>query len=431
MIQRIVETLNPAKTTPSRISAMLCSQQIQKDINISMGALAMVLKCLEVPKVLPLSFHLSVLPVLTSCFTQICVGVKSKAMFDVLRPLIVPVSFKYTDGGAFRKRAIQCAVLLALQGQPEGDFHPWHEVIEKTILERLRSQPASLLPKIQGDRLRQEFLTEQKDLIDGLMFVLKDDNRDREFLPAVAASYFSNTRNLKDIVECFNKLNAFSEIQDFQAEYQADEFFGLAVGVSAASCKLLQAVCCRFPLSCTVEETMPIFLNHVEGTLPMEDGMISQTPKADDNFEDEDDFDFDDTPSRSSTVNENDPLSEMYIAALELEASLVKHSSTQTGADFVKERLTSIMMQMYRKTTLESRVKDQVLSCIPRYYNLSCFSKKESEFFAAFLLQWNKLDKIVENVPSAMIGIEFMDKLISSEQTTLEARMPFLDLTFV
>jgi hypothetical protein len=236
---------------------------------------------------------------------------------------------------------------------------------------------------------------------------------------------------LKDIVECLDTLNAFTQIQDFVSEYQAEEFFGLAVGVTAASCRLLQAVCCRFPLSCTVEETLPIFLNHVECALPMEEGHILQTPMADDTFEDEDDFDFDDTPSRSSTINENDPLSEMYMAALELEASLVKHAYHQIGAEFAKERLTCIMMQMYRKTTLEFRVKDQVLFCITRYYNLSYFSKKESEFFATMLLEWNKLDRLIENVPSAVVAVDFMNTMISSDQTTPEARMPFLDLTFV
>jgi hypothetical protein len=432
MIQRIVETLNPVKALPSKFAAMLSSQQIQKDINISMGALTMVLKCLEVSKVLCLSCSSSEMQFFSfHLCTQICSGVDSKAMFGVLRPLIVPVGFTYTDGGAFRKRAIQCAVLLALLGQTQGDFHPWHEVIEKTILERLRSHPAPLLLKLQGDRQRQEFLIEQKDLIDGLMFVLKDGYRDREFLPSVTASYFSNTRNLNDIVNCLSKLNVFTQIQDFRSEYEADEFFGLAVGVAAASCKLLQAVCCRFALSCTVEETLPVFLNFVEGALPMEEGSILQTPMAEDNFEDEDDFDIDDSPSRSGVVYDSDPVSEMYIAALELEASLVMYASRQVGVEFAKERLTCIMMQMYRKTTLEARIKDQVLSCIRRYYDLSCFSKKESEFFAARLLEWNSLDRLVENIPSAVIALEFMDKMILSDFTSLEARTPFLDLTFV
>jgi hypothetical protein len=61
MIQRIVETLNPAKALPCKFSAMLSSHQIQKDIHISMGALAMVLKCLEVPQVLPFFFPCSIL----------------------------------------------------------------------------------------------------------------------------------------------------------------------------------------------------------------------------------------------------------------------------------------------------------------------------------------------------------------------------------
>jgi len=45
MIQRVVETL------PLKFAAMLSRQQIQKDINISMCALTVVLKCLEVPQV--------------------------------------------------------------------------------------------------------------------------------------------------------------------------------------------------------------------------------------------------------------------------------------------------------------------------------------------------------------------------------------------
>jgi hypothetical protein len=320
--------------------------------------------------------------------------------------------------------------MLALFGKPVADFHPWFEVVEKTILDRLHHQPASLLPTLAGDRLKQEFLTEQKDLIDGLMFVLKDDSRDRSPLPAVAVSYFSNTRNLKKFVGCVAKLNAFTEIADFHIEYEADEFFGQSVGVTAALCKLLQAVCCRFPLSCTVEETMPDFFKFLEGALPMENGRIIETPVVEKSIDDDDEYAFDDTPSRSSSVDEKDPLSEMFLAALELEASLVKHGSIQVGADFAKSRLQSIMMAMYRKTTLESRVKDQILSCIPRYYNLACFSKVESQYFAAYVTQWNHLDKLLDNVPSAAVAIEFMNKMISSHQTSLEARIPFLDLTF-
>jgi hypothetical protein len=45
MIQRVVETL------PLKFAAMLSRQQIQKDINISMCALTVVFKCLEVPQV--------------------------------------------------------------------------------------------------------------------------------------------------------------------------------------------------------------------------------------------------------------------------------------------------------------------------------------------------------------------------------------------
>jgi hypothetical protein len=45
MIQRVVETL------PSKFAAMLSHQQIEKDINISMCALTVVFKCLEVPQV--------------------------------------------------------------------------------------------------------------------------------------------------------------------------------------------------------------------------------------------------------------------------------------------------------------------------------------------------------------------------------------------
>jgi len=355
-------------------------------------------------------------------------------MFEILRPLIAPVDFKYADGGALRRRAIQCAVLLALYGQSEGNFHPWQEIIEKTILDRLQNKPASLLKKIQGDRLRQEFLTEQKDLIDGIMFVLKDTNGDRKLLPSVAISYFSSTQKLIAMVDCVAKLNAFTEIEDFQTEYQADDSFGLSVLVTAASCQLLQSVCGRFPLSCTVEETRGVFFKFVEGALPMQDGMITRTPEVRDDFEDDDDFDFDDTPSKSSSVNENDPLSEMYMAAIELESTLVKHVASfasQTESQKIQnERLMSIMLQVYRKTTLESRVKDQVLSCIPRYFNLSCFSRAESEFVAHCMLEWNRLDKFLENVPSAIIALEFMDKMISSDDASQPARVPFLDLTF-
>ncbi len=62
MIQRIVETLNPNKGQSSKFSALLSSQQIQKNISVSIGALAMVFKCLEVPKVIPPRFPLVFLP---------------------------------------------------------------------------------------------------------------------------------------------------------------------------------------------------------------------------------------------------------------------------------------------------------------------------------------------------------------------------------
>ena len=166
----------------------------------------------------------------------------------------------------------------------------------------------------------------------------------------------------------------------------------------------------------------------------MQDGMITRTPEVRDDFEDDDDFDFDDTPSKSSSVNENDPLSEMYMAAIELESTLVKHAASYLShaesQKIQKERLMSIMLQIYRKTSLESRVKDQVLSCIPRYFNLSCFSRAESEFVVHCMLEWNGLDKFIENVPSAIIALDFMNKMISSEDTSQPARVPFLDLTF-
>ena len=358
-------------------------------------------------------------------------------MFRILQPLIAPVDFKYTDGGAFRRRAIECAVMLALFGKPEDSFHPWQEIIENTILDRLTKKPVSSLTQLKGEKLRGEFLTEQKDLIDGLMFVLKDGNRDRKPLPSVALAFFSSTRSLLAVVGCVAKLNAFTVIADFQVDHSDKEYFGKAVDVTVASCKLLQAVCDRFPLSCTVEETRDVLFNYVQGALPMEDGHITETPVAEkDDFEAEDDFDFDDTPSRSGSFEDNDPLSVMYMAGIELEASLVKHVASQVDADIQKDRIDSIMRKMYRKTTLESRVKDQVLSCISRHYNLSCFSKSESEAFAALLFVWNtsgsdiKAEKLMDNVPSAMNAIEFMDKMISSSETSREARLPFLDLTF-
>ena len=357
-------------------------------------------------------------------------------MFKVLQPLIAPVDFKYTDGGAFRRRAIECAVMLALFGKSDGSFHPWREIIENTILDRLTKKPVSALVQLKGEKLRGEFLTEQNDLIDGLLFVLKDGNRDRQPLPSVALAFFSSTRSLISVVSCVAKLNAFTAIEDFQMDHSDKEYFGKAVDVTVASCKLLQAVCDRFPLSCTVEETRDVFFTYVQGALPMEDGHITETPVVEDEFEDEDDVDIDDTPSRSSSFNENDPLSAMYIAGIELEASLVKHVASQVDGDIQKDRIDSIMRKMYRKTTLESRVKDQVLSCITRHYNLSCFSKSESETFAALLFTWNtagsdmKAEKLLDNVPSAINAIEFMDKVISSYETTREARVPFLDLTF-
>lgn len=114
-------------------------------------------------------------------------------MFKVLQPLIAPVDFKYTDGGAFRRRAIECAVMLALFGKSDGSFHPWREIIENTILDRLTKKPVSALVQLKGEKLRGEFLTEQNDLIDGLLFVLKDGNRDRQPLPSVALAFFSST----------------------------------------------------------------------------------------------------------------------------------------------------------------------------------------------------------------------------------------------
>ena len=315
-----MEALNPAAANASKLSfsAILSPSQIQKDINVSLSALTMVFQCLDVPQVSPPSLALLCVShhLYSDCVCfQICSCIQSKAMFALLRPLIAPADFKYSDGGAFRRRVIQCAVALAMFGQSEDDFHPWREIMEQTILVRLQQLPAAALKRIHGDKARHEYLTEQKDLINGLMFVLKvESNVDRETLPSVAAFYFSSSRNLVAIVDCLAKLNAFSQIEDFQMEFGAEDCFGHAVGVTAACCNLLQAVCCRFPLSCTVEESRGAFFNFAESALPMEDGNVTRTPVSSDaDFGDDGDFDFDDTPSRSSSVDESDPISEMCV----------------------------------------------------------------------------------------------------------------------
>lgn len=422
MIRRIADFLLHAN-----LVEMISKDQIQKDISMSMCTLSLICKCLEIPQVI--IYHTMKINLNLTSF-QICCAVHSGTMFHVLQPLIAPTDFIYSDGGAFRRRAIQCAVMLALFGQPQGQFHPWHEIIENTLLRRLKQRSASAMKSLKGDRLIQDLFMEQKDLIEGLMYILKDSNHDREPLPSVAVAFFSNIHKLIGFVESVSRLNAFTEIEDFQAEHQQEEWFGLAVVVTASLCRLLQAVCSRFSLSCTVEETRDLFFNFVQGALPMEGGLVTTTPVVDDSFEIEDDFGFDDTPSKSSSVNENDPLSTMYMAGIELEATIVKHASIQVAEDIQKARITSIMGALYRKSTLESRVKDQILTCIPLYYNLSCFSKTESDFFVQHLLEWNQLDKILDNVPSAIVAVEFMEKMISSDSTCRDARMPFLDCTF-
>jgi hypothetical protein len=118
------------------------------------------------------------------------------------------------------------------------------------------------------------------------------------------------------------------------------------------------------------------------------------------------------------------------MAAIRLDATLLQHSSSQLDGEMQRSRLINIMMQMYRKTSLESRVKSEVLACIPLHYNLACFTEKESEFFAANVLLWNPLDRFLENVPSALVAIEFMDSIISSAAAAQDARKPFLNLTF-
>ena len=118
------------------------------------------------------------------------------------------------------------------------------------------------------------------------------------------------------------------------------------------------------------------------------------------------------------------------MAAIRLDATLAHHASFQVD-DLQRTRLFEIMMRLYRKTTLEFRVKSEVLTCLVRYYNLSSFTKEISEFFIQNVLLWNALDAFDKNVPSAVIAMDFMEKVISSKDTTPEARMPFLDLSFV
>ena len=65
-----------------------------------------------------------------------------------------------------------------------------------------------------------------------------------------------------------------------------------------------------------------------------------------------------------------------------------------------------------------------------RYYNLSSFTKEISEYFVKNILSWNPLDTFDKNTPSAVIAIDFIEKVISSTDTTHEARVPFLDLSF-
>jgi hypothetical protein len=357
-------------------------------------------------------------------------GIRSNALFGVLQPLIAPVSFKPPQDT--RVLAIQCTVTLAMFGQPDADFHPWREIMERTLLVRLQQLPASALKKIHGDRPKKEFLSEQLDLINGIILALKVEAkfeaRDREVLPQVVASFFSSTRNLISLVGCLATLNAFSHVEDFDSE-SGEDYFALAVDVAAATCNLLQAVCCRFPLSCTVEDTRDVFFRHAESALPMVDGHITETPVVvDDGFGDDDEF-YDETPSRTSSVQEDAAISVMYMAAVRLDATLVHHASSQVD-DLQRTRLVEIMMRLYRKTSLEFRVKSEVLTCIVRYYNLSCFTKEISEFFVQNILLWNPLDTFDKNTPSAVIAIDFLEEVISSTDTTHEARMPFLDLSF-
>ena len=210
MIQRIVEAMNPAPAM--HIAGMLSLRQIQKDINISMSILAVLIQCIEVPQVGPRLLCLALLSTFNAIVFQICVGLQCKQMFALLQPLIAPKDFKYNDGGAFRRRVIQLAVLLAMLGQSEKDFHPWHEIIEKNILVRLQQLhfDAQTFTRIVGDKPRHELLMEQKDLINGVMFALN-----REVLPSVAVSYFSNTRNLIALAASISRLNAFTQIPDF------------------------------------------------------------------------------------------------------------------------------------------------------------------------------------------------------------------------
>ena len=86
----------------------------------------------------------------------------------------------------------------------------------------------------------------------------------------------------------------------------------------------------------TVEETRDIFFQYAEEALPMEDGHITETPIVeDDGFADEDDFDFDVTPSRFVAVDENDPISVMYMAALRLDAILVRETCVIAVGPFI------------------------------------------------------------------------------------------------
>jgi hypothetical protein len=268
---------------------------------------------------------------------------------------------------------------------------------------------------------------EQKDLINGVMFVLK-----REVLPSVAVSYFSNTQNLIDLVKSISLLNAFTIIPDFEIEFSSYDCFGYAIGVVEACCNLLQAVCERFPLSCTVEETRGAFFDFAQTALPYEEGHITITPKPQPDDDEESETDYDDVPSRSASEPETDPVSVMYMAALRLDATLVKHVSSQLGRSFQQQRLRDIMLAVYRKTTVESRVKSKVLSCILEYYDLACFTQGDTAFVAEHVLQWNSLATFLNNIPSVLVAIEFMDKMISApyDQVARDVRIPFLNLSF-
>ncbi len=162
----------------------------------------------------------------------------------------------------------------------------------------------------------------------------------------------------------------------------------------------------------------------------MVDGHITETPRVvDDGFGDEDDF-YGDTPSRTRTPEEDAAISVMYMAAIRLDATLVHRASFQVD-DLQRTRLVEIMMRLYRKTSVEFRVKSEVLTCLVRYYNLSSFTEEKSVFFVQNILLWNPLDAFNKNFPSAVIAIDFMEKVISSKDTTPDARKPFLDLSFV